>query len=75
MDGCAADIDPITKGVTTRDMVLWLRDESGLDYDQVIDEYAGKTSNWLHLGMKKPGMKKARKETLLFRDGKYSLFV
>ena len=74
MSGCAADIDPLTQGVTTREMVLWLRDESGLDYDQVIDEYAGKTSNWLHLGMKQPTRTTARKETLLFKDGKYSVF-
>lgn len=76
MYGCAADIDPMAKGVTTRDMVLWLRDESGLNYDQVIDEYAGKTSNWLHLGIAKPNQKSGpRKETLLFKDGKYSVFV
>ncbi len=74
MDGCAADIDPLREGVTTRDMVLWLRDESGLEYDQVIDEYAGATSNWLHLGMKQPNRTKPRRETLLFKDGKYTIF-
>jgi hypothetical protein len=74
MFGCAADIDP-PDGVTVRDMVLWLRDESGLDYDQIIDESAGPNSSWLHLGMKKPDMNKARKEALLYRSGKYSLFV
>lgn len=74
MHGCAADIDPLKDGVTVRDMVLWLRDESGLDFDQIIDESAGPNSSWLHLGMKKPGVTTARKEALLFRSGKYSVF-
>ncbi len=74
MFGCAADIDPLKEGVTVRDMVLWLRDESGLDFDQIIDESAGPNSSWLHLGMKKPDASKPRKEALLFRSGKYSIF-
>ncbi len=34
--GCAADIAP-PNGTAVRDMLLWIRDESGLDVDQVID--------------------------------------
>jgi hypothetical protein len=55
-------------------MVKWIRDESGLNYDQVIDEYSS-TANWLHIGMLRPNHEIApRKQVLLFKEGKYFVF-
>jgi zinc D-Ala-D-Ala carboxypeptidase len=70
--GCAADIQSID-GHTPREMVLWVRDESGLDYDQVIDELRG-CSAWLHYGVLRPGREHApRRQALQMRDGKYTV--
>jgi hypothetical protein len=75
MYGCAADFVPFNKQYTTRDVVMWVKN-STLEFDQVIDEYAGKTSNWIHIGMLRPNKNpKPRKEALLFKDGKYTVFV
>lgn len=73
MDGCAADFMPFNKQFTSRDVVQWVIG-SGLDFDQIIDEYGGKTSNWVHIGMRRPNAGPARKEALLYKDGKYSVF-
>lgn len=73
MYGCAADIDPLAVGVTTEQICKWVRDESGLNFDQVIDEYSS-TANWVHIGMLRPGFNvKPRKEALLFKSGKYTV--
>ena len=73
--GCAADIAP-PDGTTVRDMVLWLRDESGLDFDQAIDELRSPTgSPWLHLGMLRPDHEpQPRKQCLVMRNGRYTEF-
>ena len=74
MYGCAADIDPLAVGVTTEQIVRWVRDESGLNFDQVIDEYSS-TANWVHIGMLRPSFEKVpRKQALLFKGGKYFVF-
>lgn len=70
--GCAADLVPLGPGVTVRAIAKWLRDESGLAYDQVIDEKAA-GPGWLHYGIAPPG-KKRRRQTLIMRGGKYAPF-
>jgi len=76
MYGCAADFDAYNSRITTRDIVKWVRDFSGLAFDQVIDEYGGGTSNWVHIGMLRPKMNPSpRKEALTFKNGKYTKFV
>jgi hypothetical protein len=71
--GCAADFVPL-QGQPTINVVDWIVDESGLEFDQVIDEYSS-TSNWIHLGMLRPvGNQTPRKEALTMRDGKYRPF-
>jgi len=70
--GCAADVVPVNDYLTV-DMVGWVVNVSGLDYDQVIDEYSS-TANWIHLGMARPG-KMARRQALTMRNGRYSPFL
>jgi len=70
--GCAADFVPADKKVTTQAVVRWVR-SSALLYDQVIDEYSS-TSNWVHLGIQRPGTGPARLETLVIRNGVKSPF-
>lgn len=73
--GCAADFLPADSSITTHQIVLWLRDESGLPFDQVIDEWGSATSNWVHCGQLRPGHEAApRKQALLFKGGVYSVF-
>lgn len=73
--GCAADVAP-PAGVTVRDMLVWIRDESGLPYDQVIDELKGTGAAWLHVGMLRPGYgPEPRREALVMRNGAYSTFA
>lgn len=75
MYGCAADLVPTKKKITITEMVRWVKEESNLNFDQVIDE-ASNTSVWLHLGMLRPGFEKEpRGEALIFRNGKYTWFV
>ena len=69
MFGCAADIFPLVKGVGIKDIILWVRDKSGLWFDQIIDE-ASSTAIWCHIGMPVP-----RKQILLFRNGSYTKFI
>lgn len=72
--GCAADLDFLREGVTTTEVAKWLRDESGLLFDQTIDEFSS-TSNWLHLGILRPEHEKLpRLQVLVFKGGKYSVF-
>lgn len=73
--GCAADLIPLDKRFTTTDVVRWIVDESGLDYDQVIDE-GSSTAFWVHIGLRRPGFeKKARQQALIFRNGTYTNWV
>lgn len=71
--GCAADFVPIN-GQPTHKLVSWII-ESGLDFDQVIDEYSS-TSNWIHLGMARPvGTQLPRRQALTMRRGVYTSFA
>ena len=72
--GCAADFVPM-HAVDTQDIVLWLISGSGLNYDQVIDEYSS-TANWIHLGIAIPSSgRQPRRQALTMRNGVYSPFV
>lgn len=71
--GCAADLVPLEPGVTIAQIVRWIRDESGLSFDQVIDEKAA-GPGWLHYGVAPPG-KKRRRQVLIMRKGRYSPFA
>ncbi|KKN71054.1 hypothetical protein LCGC14_0424710 [marine sediment metagenome] len=70
MHGCAADFVPL-HDYTTNQIVKWIAD-SGLPFDQVIDEYSS-TSNWVHMGIVPP-VRDPRRQVLTMRRGKYSLF-
>lgn len=69
--GCAADLQSID-GHSPTDMARWVAFESGLDFDQVIDEErAG--CKWLHIGMLRPGHEDhPRHQALVMRDGHYT---
>src|SRR4051812_11621284 len=47
--GCASDFNPLVKGTKNSQVIIWLRDKSGLDFDQVIEEETT-TDKWIHLG-------------------------
>lgn len=68
--GCAADFHA-ESGAGITDLVAWIRDHSGLDYDQVIDEYKG-DSRWCHLGITSPLHPLPRKMAMVFRRGIYT---
>ncbi len=70
--GCAADFVS-ARGVLTTEIVRWIADESRLPFDQVIDEHSS-TSDWVHLGMVRPTMKRPRGEALTMRGGRYTGF-
>jgi len=72
--GCAADFVAYDKNTSVTDIVDWIVNESGLQYDQVIDE-ASSTSSWCHIGICRPGFETIpRLEALVMRNGKYSFF-
>jgi zinc D-Ala-D-Ala carboxypeptidase len=73
--GCAADIVP-TGGWTdtlTREVVVGWFVDSGLQYDQVIDEGSPDGARWVHVGMAPPG-RNPRQQALLWRGGAYVPF-
>lgn len=72
MVGRAADFVSMD-GHPTREIVEWIVEASGLPFDQVIDEYSS-TSNWVHLGMLRPGHAQPRRQALTMRRGIYSSF-
>ena len=73
MYGCAADFVPMRE-VATVEIVEWILELSGLDFDQVIDEYSS-TANWVHLGKVRPvGNQTPRRQALTMRNGKYYPF-
>lgn len=75
MHGCAADIIPIDNSVTVTDVVRWIVQNSGLEFDQVIDE-ASSTSAWVHIGMLRPCFEpQPRKQALVMRNGRYTTFI
>lgn len=71
MSGCALDIHFLRIGVRVSDVVRWLYLQPHLleHIDQVIDEQSH-TSNWLHLGILRPGYEKPRRQFLLKQPGK-----
>jgi zinc D-Ala-D-Ala carboxypeptidase len=68
--GCAADFH--VEGVGITETVRWIAFESGIPFDQVIDEMKG-AGRWVHLGFTRPGRPGPRREVLVMRDGKYSV--
>lgn len=67
--GCAADFH--VEGVDVTDVVRWIAFESGIKFDQVIDEAKG-TGRWVHLGFTRPGHPGPRHEAMVMRDGSYA---
>lgn len=67
--GLAADFH--VDNATIEEVCDWIRHASGLEYDQVIDEYSG-DKHWCHIGMVTPLHKVPRKQALLYRNGVYS---
>lgn len=75
MHGVAVDFVPAHREITIDAVVRWIVNESGFDYDQVIDEDNSR-SKWVHLGLLRPGFEvKPRKEALVMRLGKYTTFI
>ncbi len=73
--GCAADLVPLDSDVTLEQMIRWLVQVSPLDFDQVIIEHSS-TSDWLHLGMLRPGHEPLpRRQALRFTCGTYSIWT
>lgn len=73
--GCAADFDPLDPDVTNEDVIRWLRDESGLDFDQAIDEHSSRgPPGWVHLGIASPVITVPRRQCLVYRNGIYTAF-
>lgn len=76
--GAAADFtvagvlpDDPDRGVTT--IVRWIATESGLPYDQVIDESAG-GARWCHLGMAYKLHSTPRKQAFVYNGRGYTVF-
>lgn len=67
--GCAADLK--VRGRTPTEVVAWVV-QSGLVFDQAIDEFDG-ARRWCHLGIAKPGAS-PRRQALVGRSGTYSFF-
>lgn len=72
LDGRAADLIPLAPGVLVSDIVRWLRDESGLPFDQAIDEKAS-GAGWLHYGIARKG-RTPRRQCLVMRGGMFTPF-
>lgn len=78
--GCAGDFHALAPAVSCRKIVRWIVEESGLPYDQVIDEYT-RQSNWVHLGMLRPyHEEEPRRQALKFeswrpRSERYTAFA
>jgi len=68
MAGRAADFVPLGPWAVGA-VVEWIVDESGLEYDQVIEEHTS-TDSWIHLGIAAVGAL-PRKEALVFNGGEY----
>ena len=66
--GCAADFVPRNAGVA--EVVVWVMRDSGLPYDQVIDENKA-DRRWCHIGIAKPGRAAPRREGWAFANGAY----
>jgi hypothetical protein len=68
--GCAADFVPM-RNIITRGIVDWIRTDSQLAFDQVIDE-RNSTVSWVHLGIVRPiGGQCPRRQALVMRGGRY----
>ena len=65
--GCAADCIPI--GINILDAYKMLKDDPGLDYDQIIYEQKGTREGhtvWIHIGMASPLHPKPRRQALIY---------
>lgn len=70
--GCAADMHTLDPQYSPRDVVSWIVNHSGLDYDQVIEEHVS-TSYWCHLGILRPNHEAhARRMSLMYKGGVYT---
>jgi hypothetical protein len=67
--GRAADFEPAASGVSHKNVMDWIINESGLDYDQVIYEYG--PDGWIHLGIAAEGKRPRREALMIFKDTKY----
>jgi zinc D-Ala-D-Ala carboxypeptidase len=72
MQGYAADVVPLRPGVRILDVLLWVRDESGLVWDQVIDEKAAGPTGWLHYAYAHDAHPTPRRQCLRMRGGIYT---
>lgn len=73
--GCAADLEPLTKGVTPTMIVAWLL-TTDIPFDQAIDETSRNGGRWLHLAGVRPGHETAPRRQALSYDGiSYSPFT
>lgn len=72
-DFTVAGVSPndLDKGVTA--IVRWIVNESGLSYDQVIDESAG-GARWCHLGTAYPLHTAPRKQAFIYNGRGYTVF-
>lgn len=59
-------VDFTIPGVPVETVFAWIRDSSGLPFDQLIDEKRGST-RWIHLAFARPGEKPRRQA---FKDWK-----
>lgn len=73
LEARAADLVPLAAGVSIAQIVRWVRDESGLPFDQIIDE-KGKGPGWLHYGISRIG-RTPRRQALRMRDGIFTPYV
>ena len=71
--GCAADIEP-AQDVPLGVIMEWLA-HGNITFDQAIEEHAA-SSDWLHVGMLRPGREAMpRRQLLVMRDGEYTPWV
>jgi hypothetical protein len=61
--GCAADV--VSPTYSPDVLVRWVVEESGLPFDQVIDEHVG-AARWCHIGIVRPGFDTPRKQAMIF---------
>jgi len=66
--GFAADM--VIAGLDATGVMRWLKSNYRLPWDQAIDE-----PGWFHLGVRSPDGKRQRKQMLVMRGGKYSVFA
>jgi zinc D-Ala-D-Ala carboxypeptidase len=73
LSGCAADIEAVDPTFTPSLIISFLVD-SGLSFDQLIDETGSSGERWTHVSIARPGMGD-RKQTLVIKDGVTTQFA